>query len=358
MTDPQPSRRRWRRRTPAEFLHRRAGPGAAIFALVILIAGILVGNYIRIMPVAGSDEAGQVDRLFNTMLGISASIFLLVEGVLVYSAFRFRRKKGDEGDGLPLYGSNRLEIAWTLVPTLIVLWLSVYSLQIFNIIRTSSPGAMTVEVVGRQFQWEFHYPEADVTSSDLHLPLDRPVLLRITAADVLHSLWVPAFRIKQDAIPGRETELRFTPDAPGMYPVACAELCGVGHGHMGFGHHVVVESPADFDKWLAQEAAHPTDPRARVFTNFGCQGCHTLTAVSVTGNVGPNLDGIGTRAGTRKPGFSAEEYIRESILMPDAFIAPECPTGACPGGVMPKDFGVRIPPPELDALVSFLLEQR
>ena len=353
MTNPQPTRRRRHRRTPAESYHRRAGPGAAIFALVILAAGILVGNYVRLMPQAGSDAAGQVDRLFNTMLGISASIFLLVEGVLVYSAFRFRRKKGDEGDGLPLYGSNRLEIAWTLVPTLIVLWLGVYSLQIFDIIRTPSPGAMTVEVVGRQFQWEFRYPGLDLPSSDLHLPIDRPVHLRITAADVLHSLWVPAFRIKQDAIPGRETEVRFTPGAAGTYSVVCAELCGVGHGRMGLVHQMVVESQAEFDIWLAQQAAVSTDPRAVLFNKYGCQGCHTLTAAAAAGKIGPNLDGVGTRAAARAPGLSAEEYIRQSILTPDAFIAPECPPG-----VMPKDFGAKISPPDLDALVSFLLEQK
>jgi len=347
--------------TPAVVTHRVAGPGAAIFALVTLFVGILVGQYVRLMPLEASSRAGQVDLLFNTMLGIAATIFLLVEGILVFSAFRFRRQKGEEGDGLPIHGSNRLEFAWTVIPALIVLWLGAYSFQIFAQMSTIPSDAMTVEVVSRQFQWEFRYPDFDITSNDLYLPQDKPIQLKITSADVIHSFWVPAFRVKQDAVPMHETETFFTANVSGKYRVVCAELCGAGHARMGLISYAIVQSQTEFDAWVAEQqaaAGQPGDPVA-LFAKYGCNACHTLAAANATGLVGPNLDNIGTNAGTRVSGMSAEDYIRESILNPNTFIAPQCPTGPCASpSVMPPDLGARIPESHLDTLVSFLLEQK
>ena len=340
--------------------HRRAGPGGAIFALVILDAGLLIGLFVHLMPLAASSEARPVDILFSTMLGIAGSIFLLVEGVLIYTAIRFRRRKGETGEGLPIRGSDRLELAWTLVPVLIVLWLGAYSYQVFAQIRTPHPDALLIEVTSRQFQWEFHYPETDITSNDLYIPQGKPIHLKIESEDVIHSFWVPAFRIKQDAFPGRETEAYFTAEVAGTYPVVCAELCGIGHAGMGLSSHAIVQSQADFDNWVAEQqgqAGQPPDPVA-LFSKYGCIGCHTLTAANAAGIVGPNLDGIGTNAATRVPGLSAEEYIRQSILSPNDFIAPECPSGPCPAGVMPQDFATRMSQADQDALVNFLLEQK
>jgi cytochrome c oxidase subunit 2 len=345
---------------PATGAHRAAGPGAAVFALVILIAGVFVGLLVRLMPVEASGRAGQVDLLFHTMLGFAASIFLLVEGILVFLAFRFRRKKGEDGDGVPLHGSNRLEVAWTIMPSLIVLWLGIYSYQILTQIETPPSDALTVEVISRQFQWEFRYPEFDITSPDLYLPQDKPVRLKITSADVIHAFWVPAFRVKQDAVPRHEAEVFFTANKAGKYRVVCAELCGAGHARMGLISYVVVQSQSEFDKWVADQlaaAGGPPDPLA-LFAKYGCNACHTLTAAGATGLVGPSLDGIGTRAETRVSGQSAEDYVRESILNPNAFLVPECPAGACQPGVMPQDFGTRMPQSHLDALVKFLLEQK
>ena len=341
--------------------HRRSGPGAAIFTLILLIAGVLVGRFVPLMPVRASGRAVQVDVLFNTMLGIAAAIFLLVEGVLVYSVFRFRRRKGETGEGLPLHGSDRLEIAWTLVPTLIVLWLGAYSYQTFAQMITPPRNAMPIEVISRQFQWEFRYADSGITSNDLYLPAGKPIRLTITSEDVLHSFWVPAFRVKQDAIPGSQTEAFFTADVPGKYRVVCAELCGAGHATMGLTSYVYVQQPAEFDAWVAQQGAaagQPPDPLA-LFAKYGCNTCHTLSAAGATGLVGPNLDGIGTRGGTRVSGVSAEDYLRQSILDPNAVIAPECPAGPCPKDVMAaQDFAARISQIELEALVRFLLEQK
>jgi cytochrome c oxidase subunit 2 len=356
----QPARVEAAPRHPAA-AHREAGPFAPLFALILLILGVLAGLYLRLTPVVASNRAGPVDNLFNTMLGIAASIFLLVEGILLFSAFRFRRKKGDTSDGLPLHGSNRLEFAWTLVPALIVAWLGIYSFQILTQIRTAPADGMVVEVTSRQFQWLFHYPDTGITSPDLYLPLDQPVRLKIRSEDVIHSFWVPAFRVKQDAVPQRELETYFTPSVTGSYRVVCAELCGAGHGRMGLISQVVVQSQADFDAWVAEQrgiAGRPPDPVTLFTTKYGCNGCHQLTAAGATGLVGPSLDGIGTTAGTRVPGLSAEDYLRESILNPNAFLAPQCPAGACPANVMPQDFAQRMPGPDLDILVDFLLQQQ
>jgi cytochrome c oxidase subunit 2 len=334
--------------------------GAGLFAVAIIGAGVAVGLFARLMPAEASVEAGQVDVLFNSMLGIAATIFLLVEGVLLYSAFRFRRKRGEQGDGPPIHGSNRLEVAWTIVPAIIVIWLGVYSYQVLDQLQSPRPDAMVVEVTARQFQWQFRYPDTGVISNDLHVPQGQAVRLKLKSEDVIHSFWVPAFRIKQDAMPLRDTVTFFTANAVGEYPVVCAELCGAGHGAMGLSSHVVVQSPADFEAWMTEQAgAAPGDPRVALFSvTYGCGACHALSAANAAGQIGPNLDGIGTRAASRVAGLSAEEYLRQSILEPNAFISPDCPNGACQPGIMPQDFHTRMPPADLDALVSLLAEQK
>ena len=236
-------------RQPQE-THRSAGPGAAFFTLLVLGAGILAGRYVDLMPPAASLEAAVIDRLFSIMLGIAFAIFLLVEGVLLYAVLRFRRRKGHEGEGLPLHGSNRLELAWTFIPALIVFWLSAVSAQVIFQLDATPQDPLRVRVIARQFSWEFEYPEQGVTSPDLNVPVDQPVVLELISMDVIHSFWVPAFRLKEDALPMTETRLNFTASAIGEFPVVCAELCGVGHAVMRT--RVVVQNPEAFAAWLAE----------------------------------------------------------------------------------------------------------
>ena len=339
---------------------RAGGGGIVLFVAAIIAAGVAVGFFVRLMPVEATQEARQIDQLFSAMLGIATTIFLLVEGMLVYSAFRFRRRKGDSDDGPPIHGSTRLEIAWTIVPALVAIWLGVYSYQILAVIQAPRPEALTVEVTARQFQWQFRYPENGVVSPHLHVPRGQAVRLRLRSEDVIHSFWVPAFRVKQDALPQRDLDVYFTAHTNGEYPVVCAELCGAGHARMGLTSVVIVEEQADFEVWIAQQAgAKPDDPRIELFNvAYGCNACHALQAARATGQIGPDLNGIGARAAARVEGLAAEEYIRQSILEPNAFIAPECPQGACAAGVMPQDFDTRMAPGDLDAIVSLLLEQQ
>ena len=236
-------------RQPQRF-HRTAGPGAALFTLFVLGAGILVGRYVDLMPTSATLEAALIDRLFSIMLGIAFAIFILVEGVLLYAVLRFRRRKGHEGEGVPLHGSNRLELAWTVIPALIVFWLAAVSGQVIFRLDAPPEDALRVRVVARQFSWQFEYPEYGVSSSELNVPIDVPVELELISMDVIHSFWVPAFRLKQDALPMRETRLNFTATIVGEYPVVCAELCGAGHAVMRT--RVFVQERETFASWLAE----------------------------------------------------------------------------------------------------------
>ena len=236
-------------RQPKGF-HRSAGPGAALFTLLVLAAGIFVGRYVDLMPPGATLEAAVVDRLFSIMLGIAFAIFLLVEGVLLYAVLRFRRRKGHEGEGVPIHGSNRLELAWTFIPALIVFWLAAVSGQVIFLLDAPPQDALRVRVVARQFSWQFEYPEHGVSSPDLNVPVGQPIQLELISMDVIHSFWVPAFRLKEDALPMRETRLNFTASATGEFPVVCAELCGAGHAAMRT--RVVVQLPEAFAAWLAE----------------------------------------------------------------------------------------------------------
>lgn len=326
---------------------------ATVVVIGLALLGVSIWSYqsLNLMPVEASDRAVQVDQLFRVMLGVATFIFLLVEGALLYSMLRFRRRPGDEGDGVPLHDNTWLEVVWTVIPVIIVLVIGVYAFRVLTDIEAAGPDAMVVNVHSRQFSWSFDYPAYGVNSSDLHLPVGKRVRFLITSEDVIHSFWIPDFRAKRDATPGEISQLVVTPTRIGSYPIRCAELCGPGHASMGLSSQAVVQSQADFDAWIAQQRAGSNDPVA-LFKQFGCIGCHTLAAAGAAGKVGPDLDGIGQRAGTRVPGQDAATYIKDSILNPGAFVVP-----GFPDFVMPRDFSSRITPDQLSILVNFLLKQ-
>lgn len=321
----------------------------ALVAIGLVAAGVFVALRADLLLPAASARAVLVDQLFRVLLGISTVIFLLVEGALVYAIVRFRRRPGDDAEGPAIHGNASLEILWTLIPAAIVLIIGVYSFQVLQAIEVPGNRPMVVEVVSRQFAWEFRYPEQGITTSELHLPVNQPVLFQITSEDVIHSFWVPAFRAKRDATPGQVSALSITPTEIGRYPVRCAELCGAGHAVMTT--EVVVEARGDFDSWAAAQAGLANDP-VQIIATMGCSACHTLSAVGGAGVVGPTLNGIGTTAAGRVAGLSAREYLQQSIASPDAFVAP----GFQPG-LMPKNFAERMTPEQLQSLVDFLEAQ-
>jgi cytochrome c oxidase subunit 2 len=170
--------------------------------------------------------------------------------MLFYALWKFKAKPGDESDGEPIHGNTRLEVAWTVIPTIIVLFGAGYSWSVLNDIEKPAKDAMTVDVFSQQYAWSFGYPGKDnaFSEGELHVPLDRQVQFKMHAQDVIHSFWVPEWRIKKDNVPGITTTAIVTPDKLGTYQLICTELCGFGHASMRA--KVVVETPADFRKWV------------------------------------------------------------------------------------------------------------
>jgi cytochrome c oxidase subunit II len=286
-----------------------------IFGIILTLASLWYGQNHGLMPVAASESAKDVDSLFNLMMTIATGLFLLVEGVLVYILIKFRRKKGDQTDGPPIEGNVGLEIVWTAIPTIIVFILAVYSFDIYNRMGGLDPMAshdmgtkiahnhnmnmdhnslgdnlvaldtqnqrvalglgvpstedrdntLVVNVNGIQYAWIFTYPETGIVSGEVHVPVNRPVQLNMVAGDVIHAFWLPEFRIKQDVVPGRETQLSFVPNLIGSYPIICAELCGSYHG--GMKTTLYVESQEDYDKWVQNNTFASNDLDKAVASN-------------------------------------------------------------------------------------------
>lgn len=313
-------------------------------AITTLLIGILItivsfwyGQNHDLLPIQASEEASRIDNLFNLMMTIGTGLFLIVQGTLIYSLFKFRRRPDDEADGPYIEGNIPLEILWTAIPAVIVLIIAVYSFEVYNQIgglnpmdhsamahapakqqmaqmsgaaiaaplpsesdnatgtrspevsaatnqdpataavrdtsipqrndssamgstaprigptpdNAGKPADYVINATGLQFAWLFTYPETGVVAGELHVPVGKEILLNITANDVLHAFWVPEYRLKQDAIPGKQSELRFTPSKVGEYQVICAELCGAYHGVMKT--KVIAQTPADFDAWMQEQ---------------------------------------------------------------------------------------------------------
>ncbi len=235
-------------------------PIAKIFAVTIaatvLISAVMVN--IRWDGVQGSTAAPKIDTLLNVMIVLSAFVFSLVMTMLTYAIIKFRAKPGDEGDGEPIHGNTRLEVAWTVIPTVIVLFGAGYSWLVLDDIEDRDANRMMVDVYSQQFAWTFTYPDAKKTSrGELHVPVDRQVEFRMHALDVIHSFWVPEWRIKKDNVPGITTRAIVTPNREGTYQLVCTELCGLGHSTMRA--LVVVESRDKFQAWLAKQEKPPPE---------------------------------------------------------------------------------------------------
>jgi cytochrome c oxidase subunit II len=213
------------------------------------------------LPERASTYAGKIDGLFNLILWITGVIFIAVELLLLFFLFRYRHRDGR----VPKYthGSNRLEVIWTIVPAVICVVLALLSRRVWADIKLNMPpGAMPIEVMGEQFAWNIRYPGPDgkletpddvVSLNQMHIPVGRPVVVTLRSKDVIHSFFLPEFRVKQDAVPGMRTRIWFEATRVGNWEIACAELCGLGHYRMkGF---LTVETPESFERWLAQEAA-------------------------------------------------------------------------------------------------------
>lgn len=274
-----------------------------LVGMALVLAGLWLGQNVSLLPPAASLNAPVYDELFKVLFIIGAILFLGICGLLLFSLIRFRRKPGDSSDGEAIEGNLPLEIVWTAIPAIVVLFIGIYSYDIYermggmtplndhsamahsgpmavqpasvsqaNDPKNSSPqvwggigpasgeDALIVDLTALQFAFIFHYPESDITSGELHIPANQPVELRMKANDVIHAFWVPQFRLKQDVIPGQQTILTFTATKPGTYPVVCAELCGPYHG--GMRSSVVVHEPGDYATWLQKNSPVPSPAAA------------------------------------------------------------------------------------------------
>jgi cytochrome c oxidase subunit 2 len=328
-----------------------------LIGAVASILGIALALLIDWFPVPASEQAGSIDTLWDVLLIASVPVFVLVETVVLYCAIKFRMRPGEElKDGPPIHGNTRLEIIWTAIPAILLVGLCTYSYVVLTDIEKAEANAMNVRVVGEQFTWTFYYPGEggeEVASPQLYLPAETPVNFTVQSKDVIHDFWVPAFRMKIDAVPGIDTHIRVTTtDRMGEFPVVCAELCGLGHSTMRQSAHVMTRQ--DFDAKLAELAAGgegegggggETDGKT-LFTDAAeptaCASCHTLSDAGATGTTGPNLDDA--LAG------KSEAEIRESISDPDAQVA----EGFQPG-LMPR-YGESLSEEQVDALVQYLTE--
>lgn len=286
-------------------------------SLLTLIAGVVitlisfwVSQNHHLLPVQASEQAPWVDDFFSVMVGIGTALFIVVQGTILFFTLKYHKPDGDETDGVPIEGNFALEILWTAIPSIIVIGLGVYSVDVYEHMggisagsamahvhsaathahhdtmgtaiaapmiadasdETSSStdssttssttripaygltenhqGGLNVNVTAMQYAWLFDYPTEGVMPGELHVPIGQKVVLNMKAQDVIHSFWVPQFRIKQDVIPGEQTQLQFVATKLGEFPIVCTELCGAYHG--GMRSTVVVQTREDYEKWVEE----------------------------------------------------------------------------------------------------------
>jgi len=245
-----------------------------VAVLMTIVISVVMVN-IDWLGMDGSTEKGPIITLLDVMIVLSAAVFSVVLTAMIYAIWKYRAKPGDEGDGEPIHGNTRLEIIWTAIPTVIVLFAGIYSTIILNDIEAEASNQMEVDVTAQQYAWRFDYPEQGVTSNELHVPSGTQLELHLNSLDVIHSFWVPEWGIKRDLVPGSDLPgsdeidnvVRVTPDVEGTYSVVCTELCGWGHATMRAA--AVVESQQDFDAWAKDQ---PKIPDGNVST--GAAGGH------------------------------------------------------------------------------------
>ncbi len=353
---------------------------AAVGALVLLL-GLPGQTWAQGGAQSGSLNATEISTLFTLVLVIAVGVFVLVEGLLIFAIVRYRRRRADE---MPrqVHGNTALEIGWTVGSFAIVLVLFFFTLAFYQTSRAAPADdePLIVEVIGHTWYWEFRYPTTGVSVSFdpaatppqpgfrppavLRVPAGQTVVLEITSQDVQHSFWVPALAGKVDAIPGRVQRMWFKVDQPGTYVGQCAEYCGFEHYNMLI--NVEVMAPEAYAAWMDGQAAAVAaaaqanaeaagqvlggDAAAgeQLYTAIGCNACHSLDGSVL---VGPSFQGLGQRAGERIDGYTAEEYLHESIVAPCSFVVEGF---FC---VMPQNYGDRLTPQNIADLIAFLQAQ-
>ncbi len=331
-----------------------------IIGTAIIVAGLTVGiglwlqAVIARMPLGGSEQAVVIEGLLSTHFWAIAFLFALIGGVMLYSILFFRQKKGQMEYGDHIEGNTPLELFWTIVPTIAVIYFAVIGGQTLSQIEMADPDAMRVNVTGQQWQWSFEYPEFGITSTELHLPVDEQVLLRLRSVDVIHSFWVAELGPKQDLLPGGEVrELRLTPTETATLELRCAELCGRRHALM---HGVVIiESRADFDAWVQKKIAEnpctigdTVGCGAKLAQETGCLACHSTDGSSL---VGPTWQGLFGKQETLTDGTTLTvdaDYLLNSIREPGSQIVSGFQD------LMPVVVGEKLTDEDIAAIIAYI----
>jgi len=320
-----------------------------LIGVVVAILTSLVAILIPWLPDPASKQMDRIEFAYWFATVICIGIFAVVMGVLLYSIFAFRVAPDDDSDGPSIHGNTNLEIAWTVVPAVLVIAIGVLSAVILSQNGNAGTNPMTIKVIAQQFTWRFEYPDSKgLKSNELVMPIDRNITFKLETLDVIHSFWIPQMGQKQDIVPGIDTHIVVTPTREGTFTLICTELCGLGHATMRAPVRVV--SQQAYDAWVKKQQSGDSgggsDGKA-VFTSAGCGACHAFTPAGTTAAVGPNLDNVAADA--KKAGQDPAAYVKESILNPNKVVAP----GYKPD-VMPGNFGDSLSAQQVDALVAYL----
>ena len=326
---------------------------AAVLVAILTILSIIGLEQIQLLPEQASVQAEPIDFLFDVEFKNIAFLFALIVGLMLYSIIVFRRKPGDDTDAEHVEGSTRLEVLWTLAPLATVLYISFLGAQVLGETLVPDPQPLEVRVVGSQWSWRFEYPQLGISGTELRLPVNKQARLLLTSTDVIHSFWVPEFRLKQDALPGDEEmvrELRITPKILGEYKVRCAELCGLQHAYMTAA--VLILEQDDFQAWVEAEtgplSADPVERGRRWVEQFGCLACHTTDG---TAGVGPTWQGLFGSQERLQDGTTVEVdpgYLRESIVEPGAKITEGFQN------IMPADIARDMTDEQIEDVIAFI----
>ena len=304
---------------------------------------------------AASGQAGRVDALFIMIAVIGGFFFFLTQGLLIYFAVKYRRRRPDRDNETPsITGNPLLEVLWILIPSLVVVVIFYYGWRVYTDLRVPQAGATEVYVNARQWMYEVRYPDGRTAINEIRVPQGKPVKFILSASDVIHGFYLPDFRIKMDMIPGRITTLWMQPDRPGRYQIFCTVYCGTGHSNMLA--QLIVMPPHEYSEWVehrgrdgtGEEEHEPVAVRGeRIVKNAGCLNCHAIEGKE---KIGPNFRGVYGSKVPLEGGQSVtadEEYLRESIVEPGARLVKGYPN------VMPT-YKTSMPPDDVRAAVEYL----
>jgi len=303
------------------------------------------------LPPAKSTIAGEVDALFNFITGTSLLILVAIMAVVIYLIIKYKRKSDDDVTSLNDH-NTALEIVWSIIPVFLVVYVFYRGFTDYIKIGSAPDDAYEIQVIGQKWNWTFKYANGNTSPNELHVPAGRPVKLVMQSRDVLHSFFIPDYRVKHDVIPGRYTSLWFEALEPGESTVFCTEYCGTSHSDMMA--KVIVHTGEEFDQWLKESGGRPSDmPLAeygkQLYSKSGCQTCHSIDGTKL---VGPSYKGAFGSTHTFADGTSAvvdENYLKNSILNPNAQVV----AGYAP--VMPTYQGI-LSNDDIDAIIEFIKE--